>query len=259
MFRSKTLNPNFQNRLLDFPFEAIGPKTKTKRSKGSLSVRGKERIDLIFQRLHGIIDIFLSLAPSIVLLLFRKHPLFGICQVFLVVLFCIRGQDFIDPVSWAPPVLTRSYIGNNLRDLSRCSLDGLRTFYFCIPNLKAISEHAFKINQTAVGHWCIRTIVQIMVVDVPFLVGIGYVFGQHFETNRLTNDPRRQVPLRIKDIAVLIRIFIPLRPISNVALSNRIFIGLKQFMFDHILDLINLHTIWKTFQNLCDHTIDNGF
>ena len=47
-----------------------------------------------------------------------------------------------------------------------------------------------------------------MVVDIPFLVGIGYVFRQHFETNRLTDNPCRQVPLRIKDIAVLIGIFI---------------------------------------------------
>ena len=47
-----------------------------------------------------------------------------------------------------------------------------------------------------------------MVVDIPFLMSIGYVFRQHFETNRLTNNPRRQVPLRIKDIAVLIGIFI---------------------------------------------------
>ena len=47
-----------------------------------------------------------------------------------------------------------------------------------------------------------------MVVNIPFLVGIGYVFRQHFKTNRLTNDPRRQIPLRIKDIAVLIGIFI---------------------------------------------------
>ena len=221
MFRSKSLDSNFQDRLLDFPLEAIGPKTKTKRSKGSLSVRGKEGIDLIFQRLHGIIDIFLSLAPSIVLLLFRKHPLFGICQVFLVVLFCIRGQDLIDPVSRATPVLTRSYIGNNLRDLSRCSLDGLRTFDFCIPNFKAISEHAFKIDQTAVGHRCIRAIVQIMVVDIPFLVGIGYVFRQHFKTNRLTNDPCRQIPLRIKDIAVLIGIFIDNRLVLVEEFSNR--------------------------------------
>ena len=47
-----------------------------------------------------------------------------------------------------------------------------------------------------------------MVVDVPFLVSIGYVFGQHFKTNRLTNDPCRQVPLRVKDITVLIGVFI---------------------------------------------------
>ena len=60
-----------------------------------------------------------------------------------------------------------------------------------------------------------------MVVDVPFLVGIGYVFGQHFETNRLTNDPRRQVPLRIKDIAVLISIFIDNRLVLVEEFSNR--------------------------------------
>ena len=60
-----------------------------------------------------------------------------------------------------------------------------------------------------------------MVVDVPFLVGIGYVFGQHFETNRLTNDPCRQIPLRIKDIAVLIGIFIDNRLVLVEEFSNR--------------------------------------
>ena len=84
-----------------------------------------------------------------------------------------------------------------------------------------MSEHAFKIDQTAVGHRCIRAIVQIMVVDIPFLVGIGYVFRQHFKTNRLTNDPRRQIPLRIKDIAVLIGIFIDNRLVLVEEFSNR--------------------------------------
>ena len=60
-----------------------------------------------------------------------------------------------------------------------------------------------------------------MVVDVPFLMGIGYVFGQHFETNRLTNNPRRQIPLRIKDIAVLIGIFIDNRLVLIKEFSNR--------------------------------------
>ena len=60
-----------------------------------------------------------------------------------------------------------------------------------------------------------------MVVNIPFLVGISYVFGQHFKTNRLTNDPCRQVPLRIKDIAVLIGIFIDNRLVLVEEFSNR--------------------------------------
>ena len=47
-----------------------------------------------------------------------------------------------------------------------------------------------------------------MVVDIPFLVGIGYVFGQHFETNRLADNSCCQITLGIKNVAVLIGIFI---------------------------------------------------
>ena len=60
-----------------------------------------------------------------------------------------------------------------------------------------------------------------MVVNIPFLVGIGYVFRQHFETNRLTDNPRSQVPLRIKDITVLIGIFIDNRLVLVEEFSNR--------------------------------------
>ena len=60
-----------------------------------------------------------------------------------------------------------------------------------------------------------------MVVDVPFLMSIGYVFRQHFKTNRLPNDPCRQIPLRIKDIAVLIGIFIDNRLVLVEEFSNR--------------------------------------
>ena len=60
-----------------------------------------------------------------------------------------------------------------------------------------------------------------MVVNIPFLMGIGYVFRQHFEPNRLTNNPRRQVPLRIKDIAVLIGIFIDNGLVLVEEFSNR--------------------------------------
>ena len=87
-------------------------------------------------------------------------------------------------------------------------MNGLRTFYFSISNLKAISQHAFKIDQTTVGHRGVRAIIQIMVVDIPFLMGIGYVFGQHFETNRLADNTCCQITLGIEDITVFISIFI---------------------------------------------------
>ena len=96
------------------------------------------------------------------------------------------------------PILTRSYIGNNLRDLSRCSLDGLRTFYFCIPNLKAISGACLQNRSNSSWSSVYKGYSPNHGSEYPLLVGIGYVFGQHFETNRLTNNPCRQVPLRIK-------------------------------------------------------------
>ena len=74
---------------------------------------------------------------------------------------------------------------------------GLSTSAF---NLKAISEHAFKIDQTAVGHRCIRAIVQIMVVNIPFFGGHWLrVWASILRPIDLPTIPRRQIPLRIKD------------------------------------------------------------
>ena len=47
-----------------------------------------------------------------------------------------------------------------------------------------------------------------MVVDIPFLVGIGYMFGQHFETNGLADNPCCQISLGVEDITVLIGVLI---------------------------------------------------
>ena len=83
-----------------------------------------------------------------------------------------------------------------------------------------------------------------MIVDIPLLVGIGYVLREHLQSDWFPNNPRRQITLGIKDIAVFISIFIdnglvfvekfmdakvdicrfwtlkiPLCPISNILLS----------------------------------------
>ena len=47
-----------------------------------------------------------------------------------------------------------------------------------------------------------------MVVDIPLLVGVGHMRRQHLKPNGLANNPSRQIPLGIENIAVLIGILI---------------------------------------------------
>ena len=59
-----------------------------------------------------------------------------------------------------------------------------------------------------------------MVVDIPFLVGVGHMRRQHLKPNGLANNPSRQIPLGIEDIAVLIGILIDHRAIFVEKLVN---------------------------------------
>lgn len=64
--------------------------------------------------------------------------------------------------------------------LTQKELDYIRTFKQ--TNLHRFREiETFKINQTAVGHRGIGTVVQIVIVNIPFLVGIGYVLRKHLQ------------------------------------------------------------------------------
>ena len=47
-----------------------------------------------------------------------------------------------------------------------------------------------------------------MVMNVTLLMGIGYVRRQHLQTDGFADDPSSQITLCVKDITILIRIFI---------------------------------------------------
>ena len=95
-----------------------------------------------------------------------------------------------------------------------------------------------------------------MIVDIPFLVSIGYVLRKHLQSDWFPNNPCCQITLGIKDITVFIGIFIdnrlvfieelmdtkvdicrfwalkiPLCPIGDILFSQRILFGFKEFMF----------------------------
>ena len=128
--------------------------------------------------------------------------------MFFIIFFSIRRQNFINSVSRATTILARCNIGNDLRDLRSRSLNRLWTFDFSISNLKAICQHALKINQTAIRHRCIRTVIQIVIVDVSFLMCICHMWWQHLQTNRFPNNSRRQITLGVENIAIFIGVFI---------------------------------------------------
>ena len=59
-----------------------------------------------------------------------------------------------------------------------------------------------------------------MVVDVPLLVGIGHMRRQHLKADGFADNPSRQIPLGIENIAVLIGILIDHRAIFVKELVN---------------------------------------
>ena len=178
-----------------------------------MTIGGKEGVDFIFQRLHGIIDVLLGLGDGIFFPLVLCHPFLGILEVLFIVELGIRGQNLIDAVSRAAPILARGHIGNDLRNLSSRRLDGLGTLHICIPNLETLLQHALEINQAAVGHGCIGAIIQVMIMDFPLLMGIGHVGWQEFQADGLADNPCCQITLGIENLAVLVGIFIDHRPI----------------------------------------------
>ena len=59
-----------------------------------------------------------------------------------------------------------------------------------------------------------------MVVDVPLLVGIGHMRRQHLKADGFADNPSRQIPLSIENIAVFISILIDYRTIFVEELVN---------------------------------------
>ena len=121
-----------------------------------------------------------------------------------------------------------------------------------------------------------------MIVDFPLLMGIGHMGWQEFQADGLADNPRRQIPLGIKDLTVLVGILIDHRPILgqefvdlpvdvrslvaleitlspvlDILLRQVILVGLQELLLHDILDLINLNILVKTTVNLSqDHVHD---
>ena len=120
-----------------------------------------------------------------------------------------------------------------------------------------------------------------MIVDIPFLMGIRHMFRKHLKSNRLPNNPCRQITLGIKNITILIGIFIdnrlifteklmntkvdiyrfwalkiPLCSISDILLSQGVFFSFQQLVFYDVLDFIDFYTLWETAMNLFDDTFN---
>ena len=111
---AQALDPDIEDGFLNFPLKKVGSQPKTKRGEGRLTIGGKEGIDFVLQRLHGIIDVLLGLGDGIVFPLVLCHPFLGILEVLFIIELGIRGQNLIDTVSRTAPILTRSHVGNDL-------------------------------------------------------------------------------------------------------------------------------------------------
>ena len=146
MFFPQSLDPNLQNSLLDFPRDPRCPQAKINSRKWGLTLTGVEGVNLVFQRLHGVVDILLGLFTGKLLPLVRSNPLLCIRHVLFVVNLRVRFQELVNPVGRTAPVLEGGNVSDDLGHLGRRSLNGAGRGNPSISDLKAVLEHLVEID-----------------------------------------------------------------------------------------------------------------
>ena len=105
-----------QDRLLNQTGFPAGAETKAKGNERRLPVGGMQRIDFVFQRLEGVVALFLGARAGIAFRI-RDLPLFGDFTVLFEAFGDERRQHFIDAVNGGAAINVAGDLGDNLRRL----------------------------------------------------------------------------------------------------------------------------------------------
>ena len=123
-----------------------------------------------------------------------------------------RRQHFIDTVNGGAAVNMAGDLGDNLRRDRGGGRDRLRRLNFGIAHFKAVSQHAFQVDQHAVEHREERRIVEIVVVDLAALVRLHHIARQQVLTGIVFgHDTGQQIALGRDHFTVFVGVLVEQR------------------------------------------------
>ena len=203
-----------QNRLLDQPRFPAGAKAESEGDERRLAVGGMQCVDLILQRLEGVVALFFGTGAGIAFGI-RDLPLFGDFAMLFEAFADERRQHFIDAVDGGAAVNMAGDLGDDLRRHRGGGRDRLRRLDLRVAHLKALGQHAFQVDQHAVEHREEGRVIEVMIVDHAALVGHHHIVGQQVLPGVvLGDDPGQQVALGRDDFTVLVGVFVEQRGVG---------------------------------------------
>ena len=167
-----------------------------------------QRVYLIFQRLEGVVALFLGAGTGITFGV-GYLPLFGNFTVLIEAFGNKRRQHFIDAVDGRAAINMAGDLRDNLRRYRGGGRDGLRRLNLGVAHFKTLRQHAFKIDQHAVEHREEWRIVEIVIVDQAALVRHHYIMRQQVLTRIVfSHDTRQQIALGRNNFTVFVGVLV---------------------------------------------------
>ncbi len=136
---------------LDHPRLPAVPQAKAEGDEGRLTVGGVQGVDLVLQRLEGVVALFLGASHGVGFHI-GNAPLFGHFTVLLPADGHIGGQHFVDAVDGSAAIDVARHLSDDLGGHGRGGADGFRGIDLRIAHLEAVGQHPFQIDQHAVEH-----------------------------------------------------------------------------------------------------------
>ena len=148
---AKTGDTVAEDGTLDHPRLPAVPQAKAEGDERRLTVGGVQGVDLVLQRLEGVVALFLGASHGVGFHI-GNAPLFGHFTVFLPADGHIGGQHFVDAVDGGAAIDVARHLSDDLGGHGSGGADGFRGIDLCIAHLEAVGQHPFQVDQHAVEH-----------------------------------------------------------------------------------------------------------
>ena len=194
----------------------VRSKIHEQRDERRLAVGRHEGVDLILDGLDAVLDFLLCPLPGDFFGLFHVRfdtvdfALFfdDSFHVLLEGFADIGRQDAVDAVDGLTAVLAAGDLGDDLRRHRAGDLEGFRRIDFLAVDDRAVGQHVFQVDETAVEHG-LDDVIHIMEMDGPAVMGLDDIGRDELAAGNVLGDfAGNEVALCRHDVAVLIGVFI---------------------------------------------------